>query len=123
MAAKTYYVYIMGNYTRSVLYIGVTNDLQLRVLQHKNGEGSIFTSKYKCYYLLYFEEYFRIDDEIAREKQLKNWLRKWKDELIKKDNSELVDLASNCYDTLDPGSSVTILYSTGVMPGLPVPSR
>lgn len=98
MAPKSYFVYIMSNYTRSVLYIGVTNDLRLRVLQHKNGEGSVFTSKYKCYYLLHFEEYFQIDAAIAREKQLKNWMRKWKDELIKKDNPDLNDLASDWYD-------------------------
>jgi putative endonuclease len=88
----------MTNFTRSVLYIGVTNDIRLRVLQHKSGEGSIFTSKYKCYHLLYFEEYFQVKEAIAREKQLKNWQRKWKEELIKKDNPKLKDLAADWYD-------------------------
>jgi putative endonuclease len=91
-------VCIISNYTRSVLYIGVTNDICLRVLQHKNGEGCVFTSKYKCYYLVYFEEYLRIEEAIAREKQLQNWLRKWKDELICKENPDLTDLASDWYD-------------------------
>jgi len=88
----------MTNFNRSVLYIGVTNDIRLRVLQHKNGEGSIFTSKYKCYYLLHIEEYFQIDAAIASEKQLKNWQRKWKDELIRKENPDLKDLSENSYD-------------------------
>lgn len=95
MAPKIYYVYIMTNFNRSVLYVGVTNDIRLRVLQHKNGEGSIFTSKYKCYYLLLFEEYFDINAAIGREKQLKNWQRKWKDELIKKENPDLSDLSEH----------------------------
>jgi putative endonuclease len=98
MATKCFYVYIMSNFTRSVLYTGVTNDIRVRVLQHKNGEGSIFTSKYKCYYLLYFEEYFYVDGAVAREKQLKNWQRKWKDELIKRENPGLKDLAADWYD-------------------------
>jgi putative endonuclease len=98
VAPKVYYVYIMSNFNRSVLYIGVTYDIRLRALQHKNGEGSIFTSKYKCYYLLHFEEYFQIDAAIAREKQLKNWHRKWKNELIKKGNPELKDLSVDWYD-------------------------
>ena len=88
----------MANFNRPVLYIGVTNDIRLRVLQHKNGEGSVFTSKYKCYYLLHIEEYFQIDSAIAREKQLKNCRRKWKDELIKKENPELKDLCADWYD-------------------------
>ena len=97
MATRSYYVYILTNFNRSVLYIGVTNDIHLRVLQHKTGEGSAFTFKYKCHYLLYFEEYFQIDEAIAREKQLKNWQRKWKDELIRKENPHLKDLAVDWY--------------------------
>ena len=97
MATRSYYIYILTNFTRSVLYIGVTNDIHLRVLQHKNGEGSVFTSKYKCHCLLYFEEYFQINEAIAREKQLKNWQRKWKDELIRKENPDLTDLAADWY--------------------------
>ena len=98
MAPKSYYIYIMSNFRRSVLYIGVTNDIHLRVLQHKNREGCAFTSKYKCYYLLHFEEYFQINEAIAREKQLKNWQRKWKDELIKKENPKLKDLSADWSD-------------------------
>ena len=97
MATRSYYVYILTNFTRSVLYIGVTNDIHLRLLQHKNGEGSVFTSKYKCHYLLHFEEYFQINEAIAREKQLKNWKRTWKIQLIRKDNSDLIDLSEGWF--------------------------
>ena len=98
MAPRNYYVYIMSNFTRTVFYVGVTNDIRLRVLQHKSGEGSIFTCKYKCHYLLHFEEYFHINEAIVREKQLKNWQRKWKEELVKKENPDLKDLSGNWYD-------------------------
>jgi putative endonuclease len=98
MTPRIYYVYIMANFNRSVLYIGITNNLHLRVLQHKNGEGSIFTSKYKCYYLVHFEEYFQVNAAISREKELKNWQRKWKDELIKKENRNLKDLADDWFN-------------------------
>lgn len=94
----TYYTYIMSNYTRTVLYVGVTNNIQTRVWQHKNNEGGVFTSTYKCYYLLYYEEYPNINDAIGREKNLKNWRRDWKDNLIKKDNPELKDLAADWFD-------------------------
>lgn len=92
---KSYYVYITSNIHRKVLYIGVTNDLHLRIQQHKTGEGSAFTSKYKCHVLLYFEEFKNINEAIAREKQLKNWHREWKINLVKSQNPELSDLASD----------------------------
>jgi putative endonuclease len=87
----------MSNYTRSVLYIGVTGNLEVRVWQHRNNEGSVFTSKYKCHYLVYFEDYRSIRHAIAREKQLKNWHREWKLNLIKEDNPLMLDLAANWF--------------------------
>ncbi len=90
-----YYVYIITNFQRTVLYTGVTNDLVRRIAEHRSGSGSIFTSKYKCHYLIYYEEFVNINDAIAREKQIKNWKREWKLELIKKQNSLLKDLAEN----------------------------
>ena len=75
-----------------MLYIGVTADLFSRIAQHKNGLGSIFTRKYGLHVLLYFEEFTAIDQAIAREKQLKNWHKEWKWNLIKSTNSELQDL-------------------------------
>ena len=93
----SYSVYILSNFARTVFYIGITNNIETRVWQHKNNEGGVFTSKYKCHYLMYFEEYADVNNAITREKQLKNWLRKWKIELIRKDNPDLVDLAKDWF--------------------------
>jgi len=71
--------------------------LETRVWQHRNNEGGAFTAKYKCYYLIYYEDYSDIRNAIAREKQLKNWKREWKIELIRKQNPDLIDLAKDWY--------------------------
>jgi putative endonuclease len=75
--------------------LGVTSNLEIRVYQHKNNEGSVFTSLYKCNHLLYYENYQHIQSAIQREKQLKNWHRPWKVNLIKTINPEMIDLASD----------------------------
>lgn len=85
------YIYIMSNKSRVVLYIGVTSDLETRVYQHKNGIGSKFTSKYRCYDLIYYEVFNHIESAIAREKVLKRWNRRWKEELITSFNPQLRD--------------------------------
>ncbi len=69
------YIYILGSHT-GTLYIGVTSNLYLRVMQHKEGTWEGFTSTYGCKRLLYFEGYDDIRTAIAREKQLKGWRRK-----------------------------------------------
>ena len=89
---KKGYVYILSNFKRTVFYIGVTNDLEKRIGQHRDNIASKFTSKYKVYYLMYFEEFQSIQLAIAREKQLKRWHRDWKINLIKSVNPELKDL-------------------------------
>ena len=86
------YVYIMSNIPRTVFYTGVTSNLVRRVWEHKGGEGSKFTSKYKLTILLYAEEHQSISDAIAREKLVKRWKREWKIDLIKSINPNLVDL-------------------------------
>ncbi len=86
------YTYIMSNKIRTVFYIGVTSDIRNRVFKHKKGRGSIFTSKYKCHYLVYYEWFQYINHAIEREKQLKNWHRDWKINLIKEQNPEMKDL-------------------------------
>ncbi len=91
---KNSYTYILANKTRTVLYIGVTSELKSRLIQHKNGEGSIFTRKYNIYDLMYFEEFSDINQAIAREKQLKNWRKDWKLNLIKTENPQMRDLFS-----------------------------
>lgn len=72
MIEKQYYIYIMTNMYNTVLYTGVTNDLQRRINEHKSGNGSIFTSKYKLYKLVYFESGDDIISAIFREKQIKS---------------------------------------------------
>ena len=89
--SKTYYVYILGN-SRPTLYIGVTNNLIRRMWEHKNGLIDGFTKRYDLKVLLYFEQFSYVEDAIKREKQLKNWNRKWKLDLIKKTNPEFRDL-------------------------------
>jgi putative endonuclease len=87
------YIYIMSNKNLTTFYIGVTNDLERRVKEHKNGDGSEFTSKYKLTLLVYYEIISDIKKAIEREKQLKNWHREWKIDLIKELNPEMLDLA------------------------------
>ena len=89
---KKYWVYIMSSKADTALYIGVTDNLEARVLEHRSGEGSVFTSKYKCHKLVYFEEYSDINQAIDREKQLKKWRREKKEMLIDSMNDERVDL-------------------------------
>ena len=83
----------MTNKTNAVLYIGVTSDLQKRVSQHKNHVYEGFTDKYNCTKLVYFEECNDINVAIAREKQLKNWHREWKNNLVNQINPEWKDLS------------------------------
>ena len=90
-----YWVYMMSNKTRSVLYIGITNDLYRRYNEHKAGTIKGFTQNYKCHYLVYFEEYQNVNEAIAREKQLKGWIRARKNALIATVNPENRDLAED----------------------------
>ena len=89
---KRSYTYILSNENRTMLYIGVTGDLPRRMIEHKNGTGSAFTQKYSLNHLIYFEEFTAVDQAIAREKQLKNWHKDWKWNLVKEQNPELKDL-------------------------------
>ena len=90
----SYWVYIMTNAYRYVLYIGVTNDLARRCQEHRNELTDGFTKKYNCHCLVYYEEYQRIEDAIAREKQLKNWSRAKKYVLIRRLNPKMEDLGA-----------------------------
>ena len=75
------FVYILTNKNKTTLYVGVTNDLTKRLAEHREARNT-FVSKYKCYYLIYFEEYQSPLDAIAREKEIKKWRREKKDKLI-----------------------------------------
>ena len=88
LGTHNYYVYILTNKNKTVLYIGVTNDLKLRIYQHSNPSpySSSFTSKYKCYYLVYYEHFFEIEEAIFREKELKGFSRAKKNIIIESFN-------------------------------------
>ena len=90
-----YYVYMITNKTNSVLYIGVTNNLIRRVYEHKNKLVDGFSKRYHLYKLVYFEEYSQAEYAIAREKQLKKWIRAKKDRLIDSVNPGMEDLSGD----------------------------
>ena len=83
IGTHNYYTYILTNKSKTVLYIGVTNDLKLRLQFHKKPSSiNNFTSKYKCFYLIYYEHFHDINLAIGREKELKGWRREKKELLI-----------------------------------------
>ena len=92
---KTYYVYIITNKLNSVLYIGITSNLVKRIWEHKNKVVDGFSNQYNLNKLVYYEICNDIEQAIKREKQLKNWHRAWKDNLIKEKNPEFLDLFSS----------------------------
>lgn len=94
---KKGYVYIMSNKNRTTTYIGVTNNIERRVLEHKTGYGSTFSKRYNLHDLLYYESINGMQSAIDREKQLKNWHKQWKWNLIKEGNPELRDLADGWF--------------------------
>ncbi|MDO9152765.1 MAG: GIY-YIG nuclease family protein [Paludibacter sp.] len=92
---RTGFVYFMSNTYNNVLYVGVTNNLVRRVAEHKAKINKGFTYKYNCDKLVYFEAYDLVIDAIAREKQIKNWKREWKNELVNKKNPKWNDLSES----------------------------
>ena len=89
---KQYFVYILTNKRNTTFYIGVTNNLERRMYEHKHELFEGFTKRYKLKKLVYFEDTPDVTSAIEREKQLKNWHRDWKVNLIKSANPELNDL-------------------------------
>ena len=81
-----YSVYILTNFTKTVLYIGVTNCLEQRIIEHylekDNPLSNAFTSQYNVFYLVYYENFRYVNDAIAREKEIKKWRREKKEKLI-----------------------------------------
>lgn len=90
MKKYQYYVYIITNSSRKVLYIGVTNNVARRVVEHyaNRGKSKTFAGRYHCYYLVYVEEFKYINDAIAREKELKAWRREKEEALVDTVNPE-----------------------------------
>jgi putative endonuclease len=94
---KSYFVYIMSNRSKT-LYTGITNSLMRRAAQHKRGEGSRFTSKYKLDRLVYYERYEDVHRAIGREKEIKGWLRIKKMALVVSVNPAWKHLSDGWYD-------------------------
>lgn len=90
---KRYYVYILTNKSNKVLYIGMTNDIARRMFEHKTKLVEGFTKKYNLTKLVYCEATNDVESAIRREKQLKNWHRDWKINLINQFNPEWKDLS------------------------------
>jgi putative endonuclease len=92
MGDKKMFVYILAGKRNGTLYTGVTNDLIRRTYEHRTDTDQGFTKKYQVHKLVYFEEYDDPYTAISREKELKKWRRKWKLELIEKNNPGWKDL-------------------------------
>ena len=93
-----YYVYFLTNRWKNVLYVGVTNSLEVRVWQHKHKTFPGFTKKYNCDRLVHFIVFQQVVDAIACEKRIKGWTRAKKDALINAANADWRDLAADWYD-------------------------
>ena len=97
MNVHQYFVYMLTNAWRNVIYTGVTNSLETRIWQHKNGAEDGFTKKYNCHSLVYYEIHEQISQAIEREKQIKGWSRAKKDALVASLNPKWEDLAAQWY--------------------------
>jgi putative endonuclease len=93
MSQSHFYVYVLTNRPKGVLYVGVTNNLARRLTEHKTKIVRGFTSSHGTTRLVYFEEYRSVLEARARERSLKRWRRAWKFELIEKSNPDWVDLS------------------------------
>ena len=90
-----YYVYIMTNWNNKVMYVGVTNNLERRVYEHINKLADGFTKKYNINKLVYYDQTTNVCSAIEREKQIKGWVRKRKNELVETMNPNWKDLADD----------------------------
>jgi putative endonuclease len=95
---KTFFVYLMTNRSRVVLSTGVTNDLERRVYEHKNGTVEGFTKQYKLDRLVFYEDYGDIRDAITREKEIKGWRREKKNALALTLNPLWKDLGQEIFN-------------------------
>ncbi len=89
---KQYYLYMMTNNYNNVLYVGVTNDIRRRVVEHREGVVDGFTKKYNCHKLVWFEQFCDIRLAIEKEKTIKKWKREYKNNLINTMNPNWDDL-------------------------------
>ena len=89
---KTYHIYILASKRNGTLYTGVTDNLVKRIWEHKNDLAEGFTKSYQVHLLVYYEQTEDVNSAIQREKQIKKWKRKWKLDLIEKQNPNWNDL-------------------------------
>ncbi|GAA4275917.1 GIY-YIG nuclease family protein [Aquimarina mytili] len=93
-----YYVYILTNKKNGTLYVGMSNNLERRIFEHKNKLIEGFTKKYGLDKLVYFEVHPYVNDAIIREKRIKKWKRQWKINLIEEDNLGWNDLSHDWFE-------------------------
>ena len=89
------FIYILSNKKNGTLFIGITNDLERSMFEHKSKLVNGFTKNYGLNKLIYFEQFQYVNDAIKREKQLKNWNRQWKIDLLEKENKTWTDLSAD----------------------------
>jgi len=90
---KNYYVYLLTNWNNKVMYVGITNNLERRIYEHKNKLINGFTKKYNINKLVYYEETSDVNSALSREKEIKKWRREKKDTLVLNSNPEWKDLS------------------------------
>jgi putative endonuclease len=95
MKNHNYYVYLLANWNNKVLYVGVTNNLERRLYEHKNKLVEGFTKKYNVNKLVYYEMTSDVNAAIRREKEIKKWRREKKNKLIEKLNPNWLDLSED----------------------------
>ena len=104
VSEDNYYVYLVTNKTKTVIYTGLTNNLPQRITEHyiNRGKPGTFAGKYNCHLLLYYESFKYINHAIEREKEIKNWPRKKKEELIAGCNPKWEILNGELFDKWPP---------------------
>ncbi len=107
------YLYLLSNQHNNVLYVGVTNDIVRRIAEHKAKINKGFSYRYNCKKLVYYETYTLMTDAIAREKQLKNWERNWKNKLINNSNPQWNDLSEEIGVTKELIMAIKAHYKQG----------
>lgn len=105
---KKYYVYILTNFKKTVLYTGMTNNLEQRIIEHYLGRGNekSFTGKCHAFYLLFYESSMYVNNIIAREKEIKGWRRSKKEELMTSFNPEWKFLNEELFGKWPPDESI-----------------